>query len=694
VFPDESRVALSSGVVLDAETLAWSNTLFERFADLAFDGDHAITFDGTWLRRFAPGFEFVGADHPTSFDVYDAIFVRGRDVFVFDTTFPNTRPVNPIVVPIDEITFAPLLPPPDPSVTAVGAEPVAFQGGDSLWFSSYVPALHRWSVDAQAFVTGIALRKNTWHVVDCPATGGLLVSFGDGEIRAVAAGANETTHWRNVEGPSHGLVCTSDYVVAATPFGRLSTYTPSGELVHSVAIEAPAAAAWSESRRRDYVFERGAPPAQFRLRAYAIDEAGVISFVSQGPEILSAGPIHAFDEVPLVYAAGYLFPDDLHTWGPFLGVYRKVVLADDVLYTLDGSIRAWDASTLEPLQSGGVGVSGFWPHDGALLATDHDPDGLVRVFTVSFDDLDGDGFPLEDDRFPSDPTEWADGDEDGFGDNGDAFPEDPLEWLDSDSDGVGDNTDVFRWDPDEWADRDGDYVGDNGDAFPDDPNESSDRDGDGHGDNGDWRPDDPAEWLDSDGDAVGDNTDDFPLDPNEWRDYDEDGIGDRSDPFPIGAPMVGLVAFTGKERAVFSEIGAVSRELPVSNLGLLPDGVFSLCDEAGGCVFGTHRPLDPRGRRFELEIDPDFIAEVEPYLEAGLADALSRGFRRDVTLDLTLRPEDSRTRAIVKLDPNGKSGVFKVRWVFDARLGNVPGPYQRLRFALVWKFHRADVVRP
>ena len=71
------------------------------------------------------------------------------------------------------------------------------------------------------------------------------------------------------------------------------------------------------------------------------------------------------------------------------------------------------------------------------------------------------------------------------------------------------------------------------------------------------------------------------------------------------------------ERAVFSRLGAVSRELPASNLGLLPDGAFSLCDPSGGCAFGAHRPADTRGRRFEVAIDPDFIAAVEPRWKPG-----------------------------------------------------------------------------
>jgi hypothetical protein len=327
---------------------------------------------------------------------------------------------------------------------------------------------------------------------------------------------------------------------------------------------------------------------------------------------------------------------------------------------------------------------------GALRVAFYE-NGEISVRTIPFDDLDADGHADAADAFPNDPDEWSDRDGDGVGDNADEFPDDASEAQDVDGDGVGDNADPFPYDGSEWSDRDGDWIGDNGDEFPDDGSEWRDSDGDGVGDNADWAPQDPEEWVDSDGDDVGDNADAFPLDPRDWRDYDADGIGDHADPFPVGDPELGLVGLTGKERAVFSRIGAVSRDLPPSTLGLLSNGAFSLCDDRGGCVFGAHRPGDTRGRRFELTIDPDFIAEIEPSLERALEDSLRGAFPGNVTLDLRLRPEDAR--AFVKLDRSGRHGVVKVKWVFDAFLGNVPRPYQYSRFALIWKFGRAEVVR-
>ena len=204
-------------------------------------------------------------------------------------------------------------------------------------------------------------------------------------------------------------------------------------------------------------------------------------------------------------------------------------------------------------------------------------------------DVDFDGFSDENDRFPTDPTQWADSDDDGYGDNplgtnGDSCPSlfgnstlgllgcqdqdgdghadqiddlpfEPTQWDDLDGDGYGDNTsgvdhDEFKFDPTQQSDRDGDGYGDNiggtrGDACPDTfGNSTADRfgcldsDGDGWSDAGDGFDDDPLRWKDTDGDEVEDDLDAFPFDPTQWNDTDDDGFGDNqfgsnADKFPL-----------------------------------------------------------------------------------------------------------------------------------------------------------------
>ena len=156
--------------------------------------------------------------------------------------------------------------------------------------------------------------------------------------------------------------------------------------------------------------------------------------------------------------------------------------------------------------------------------------------------------------------------------------------------------------------------------------------------------------------------------------------------------VVGLVDLVGKERVRFSRIGATSRQHPGGSLGLLPDGSVSFCGPQIGCLFGRQVSADPAGRRLEIEVDPDFIPAIEPLLERDLASALSSAFRRNVTLDLVPRPAD--TRLVVKIDRNGRRGVFRARWRFEAHLGNVPPRYRKQRFSLTWKLEASEVVRP
>jgi len=153
---------------------------------------------------------------------------------------------------------------------------------------------------------------------------------------------------------------------------------------------------------------------------------------------------------------------------------------------------------------------------------------IQTEFELKFD-TDLDGVLDENDKFPSDPKEWADLDSDGIGDNSD---------LDRDGDGISnDYEERLFFDPNNASsippdldsdtipdafdeDRDGDGVNNELDLFPSDATETTDFDKDGVGDNSD---------PDRDGDKVDNENDVFPDDPNESADLDGDGTGDNSD---------------------------------------------------------------------------------------------------------------------------------------------------------------------
>lgn len=97
---------------------------------------------------------------------------------------------------------------------------------------------------------------------------------------------------------------------------------------------------------------------------------------------------------------------------------------------------------------------------GALALTN--PSCIATVAAVV--DTDGDGYPDDEDAFPSDPEEWLDTDGDGVGNNAD---------TDDDGDGVSDVSDDFPLDASETTDTDGDGIGNNADT---------DDDGDGYSD--------------------------------------------------------------------------------------------------------------------------------------------------------------------------------------------------------------------
>jgi len=63
------------------------------------------------------------------------------------------------------------------------------------------------------------------------------------------------------------------------------------------------------------------------------------------------------------------------------------------------------------------------------------------------DDWDNDTYKNTIDKFPLNPSEWADSDNDGVGDNSDDFPFHSEWYLDSDRDGIADEADDYPFDP-------------------------------------------------------------------------------------------------------------------------------------------------------------------------------------------------------------------------------------------------------
>ena len=116
------------------------------------------------------------------------------------------------------------------------------------------------------------------------------------------------------------------------------------------------------------------------------------------------------------------------------------------------------------------------------------------------------------DKWPDDPTQWADTDGDGYGDNGtigatnpDFFPYNIAAADDNDSDGY----------PDRWTSS---YNGTNGQGLILDGCPGV------YGTSINPTPGCP----DSDDDGWANTDDDFPLDPTQFLDYDGDGFGDNA----------------------------------------------------------------------------------------------------------------------------------------------------------------------
>ena len=195
----------------------------------------------------------------------------------------------------------------------------------------------------------------------------------------------------------------------------------------------------------------------------------------------------------------------------FYNIYRSM---DAITYTKATQIPAGTEYYVDPGLGNGltyfyrISAEDYVPNESPWTpavanAPDFDTDGDGIGDMNDFDD-DDDGVPDIVDKYPLDPSEWADSDGDGIGDNAD---------TDDDNDGVDDVNDDFPRNANEWLDTDGDGVGDNTDTDDDDDGYPDDLENQLGSD-----PKDPNSTpLDTDGDGMPDILDD---------DDDNDGYSD------------------------------------------------------------------------------------------------------------------------------------------------------------------------
>lgn len=340
IFPDESRVVDSAGIVYNTADLSYNSSLAGAVDDLAFAGEVTVVLRTGALVAYNQQLLETGSYRPPMLSQPQKIYIAGNNIIAFAAG--TSRGVQAAT-----IALALLTPTPPEVVDPVGLlyrPDTVLLGNDGILylFNQQYPSIFRWSLAARAYLPSIALSQSPIHLAYSAATNRLYLAYLAGKLTQfqLDEGVTEQPFANSPQTPC-GLATAGEYLFVCDPSGAWEshfTYHPDGALISQKELNYFSKAyVWSAANRKLYFFRDNTSPNDLFWE-----------------EIDSEGRIGAKQDSPYHSSEGILHP---------------IRVSPDGAVVLLGSGRLYDANSLTQVDTLANNITDAAWHNGRLYTT-------------------------------------------------------------------------------------------------------------------------------------------------------------------------------------------------------------------------------------------------------------------------------------------------------------------------------------
>lgn len=232
LFPDQTRVADTSGTVYSTGNLNYSNSFGGSFTDMSFRGSNgAVLLRNDKLQSCDNALLETGSFVLDSAGV--RVAVAGEDAVVFFEDFGNTRGLRVQAVPLSAIS--PAIPDPAPNPHGLAYTPddsFVDKDGTLLLFSKDKHSLFRWSPDLKDYLNPIPLSGSPAYAAYHKENHRIFFAYDNQVVRKIELNdaAPLETPFVNLPSPPLGFALAGGFpMIPSAP--ALTIYSPAGQLV-------------------------------------------------------------------------------------------------------------------------------------------------------------------------------------------------------------------------------------------------------------------------------------------------------------------------------------------------------------------------------------------------------------------------------------------------------------------------------